>query len=77
MYLFITMYTSGLFPSFLPTDKFCLVVWPEENSVSVICLERVVEGNKVGDQCRVKVQRKIHEGKILAIGKLLFTLCAH
>ena len=73
MYLSITMYTSGLFPSFLLTDKFCLVVWPEENYVSILCLERVIEGNKVGDKCRVKVQKKIHEGKFVAIGKLLFT----
>ena len=59
-----------LIPSFLSTDKFCLVLWPEENSVSVLCLERVVQGSEVGDRCRVKVQKKIHEGKILAIGKL-------
>ena len=73
-YISVMLY---LFPYFLPIDKFCLVLWPEENSVSVLCLERVVEGSKVGDRYRVKIQRKIHEGKILAIGKLnLFTLCA-
>ena len=77
MYLLITTYTSCLFPSFLPTDKFCLVFWPKENSASVLSLERVSEGSKVGDKCTVKVQRKMYEGELLAIGKLLFTLCVH
>lgn len=49
--------------------NYCLVLWPEENSVSVVSLDRVVEGRKAGDGCTVRINKILHEGKILATGK--------
>ena len=47
--------------------------------MSVLSLERVVEGGNVGDRCKVKVRGKIHEGKVFATGtscKLNLSFCA-
>ena len=57
--------------------KFCLVLWSKENSVSVLSLERVGEGNEAGDMCKVKIQWTVYEGEILATGKLYFLLLVH
>ena len=60
-----------LVPPILPLpDKFCLVLWPEEDS-DQLSLERecVVEPDQVIPACTVKIKGKTHEGNVLATGE--------
>ena len=50
-------------------DKFCLILWPAEDSASVVSCQRVCGGTRPGDTCTVKIKGKTHEGKILATGE--------
>ena len=45
--------------------------WPEEESVTVVPMARVLDGSSVGEECRVKMGRAFYTGKIKAVGKLL------
>ena len=52
------------------TERFCLIYWTEENSVTSVPRDKVMEAEiEVGGACRVKQGRKMYNGKIAAIGK--------
>ena len=51
-------------------ERFCLIYWTGENSVTSVPREKVIEGEiEVGGECKVKQGRKMYTGKIVAIGK--------
>ena len=51
-------------------ERFCLIYWTGENSVTLVPREKVMEAEiEVGSECKVKQGRKVYTGKIAAIGK--------
>ena len=49
-------------------ESYCLILWPEEKSVSVVP-EFVVLGDVVlGKECQINIGRKKYTGQILALG---------
>jgi len=53
----------------MPIDKFYLVYWEEEDSVTVVGASAVQHG-KVGKREVVKIGREQYEGKLVATGRL-------
>ena len=53
----------------MPIDKFYLVYWEEEDSVTVVGASAVQQGN-VGEREMVKIGREQYEGKLVATGRL-------
>ena len=49
-----------------------LVFWPNENSVIVVPLSRLLEGSPVGDECSIMAGRLHYRGKIAAIGNSIW-----
>ena len=50
-------------------DVHCLVLWTEEDNLTVIRMCNIVDETTVGDSCGVKIGSKIDSNaKILAIG---------
>ena len=57
-----------------PVESYCLVYWMDEESVSAVCAESIVQPLPsqivVGDECEVKCGRRTHKGLLSATGKL-------
>ena len=47
---------------------FCLVSWPEEGTVSIVPRSRLIGGVVAGATYSLKVERRTHQGKIIAVG---------
>ena len=66
-----------------PVGSYCLIYWTDEESVSAVCAESIVQPSPsqmvVGDECEVKCGRRTHKGLLSATGKLawlgFFFLC--
>ena len=57
--------------------QWLLIHWENENSVTMVREDAIAPPKDQlveGGQCQVKEKKKIHEGKILAIGKRTFRL---
>lgn len=56
-----------------PSDKYCMVLWDGEDTVSIVHVEQVLSSKtNVGEQCSVKAGRHTYKGKILAVGQYVF-----
>jgi len=53
----------------MPIDKFYLVHWEEEDSITVVGASAVQHG-KVGEREVAKIGREQNEGKLVATGRL-------
>ena len=55
-----------------PIGSYCLVYWMDEESVSAVCAENIVQPSPsqmvVGDECQVKCGRRMHKGLLSATG---------
>ena len=53
------------------SERFVLVLWPEENAVTIVAEGNIVDPSVlgVGDSCRVKMGRKTYQGQVALIGE--------
>ena len=49
-------------------ESYCLILWPEEDSVSVVSESAVLGSLTVGNNCQVKMGHNKYNGRILAVG---------
>ena len=49
-------------------DNYYLVHWPEEDSASVVFGNQLLGETKIGEVCKIKLNRNVYEGKLLSKG---------
>ena len=49
-------------------EFYCLILWPEEGSVTVVPESVVVGDVALGKECQIKMGHKKYTGQILAVG---------
>ena len=49
-------------------ESYCLILWPEQRSVTVVPESVVLGDVALGKECQVKMGRKKYTGQILAVG---------